>query len=203
VLAQPVSPAVGPLLYIGERRFRVAKSGSQPMSSPAEQTDKVDRAAQVDAAERRVTAFHEAGHAVVAMYLGRPVQRVTIQPNAIRLGLCEFKPGRGKAVKDWLEAEAIVMLGGLAAEARHTGQVCEEAALHDLRAVRALIAGRALGDRQADRLERRFLDKTDHILDQPGLWDAVTRIADELLLRTTISGRAAAHIYEDALSRVR
>jgi hypothetical protein len=191
-------------LYIDGRSLRVAASLSHPMLPPANQSDNAEHVARVAVAEqieRRVTAFHEAGHAVLALYLGRPVQRVTIQPNAMRLGLCEFKPGKGKAVKDWLETEALLMLGGLVAEARHTGRVCEASAMHDLRAVRALIGGRAHGDRQAERLERRFLDKVEHILDQPGVWDAVTRIADELLARITISGRAATHLYEDAVSR--
>jgi hypothetical protein len=37
-----------------------------------------------------ITAYHEAGHAVMALALGRPVHRVSIQPNEDRLGQCDF-----------------------------------------------------------------------------------------------------------------
>ncbi len=37
------------------------------------------------------TAYHEAGHAVIALTLGRNVQRVSILPNQLRLGQCELK----------------------------------------------------------------------------------------------------------------
>jgi ATP-dependent Zn protease len=147
------------------------------------------------------TAYHEAGHAVLALALGRPVQRVSIQPNHVRLGHCELKKGTFRPSHDALETEILFLLGGLAAEARHTGQYSWEGAAQDLRGVRSLTQARAGSERQVERLERRMLDKTEHILDQPGVWLAVTRIADELLRCTIISGRAARHLFDEAAAQ--
>jgi ATP-dependent Zn protease len=144
------------------------------------------------------TAYHEAGHAVMALALGRHVQRVSIQPNHLRLGRCELKKGAFRPAKDAIETEMLILLGGLAAEARHTGQYAYGGAAQDLRGVRTLAQMRASSPRQAERLERRMLDKTEHILDQPGVWLAAIRIAEELLRSTIISGRAARHLFDQA-----
>lgn len=150
----------------------------------------------IPSAEEIATAYHEAGHAVVALALGRPVQRVSIKPGERRLGHCEIRKGTFRPVRDALETEILILLGGPAAEARHSGQYGWESATLDLRGVRSLSQMRAASQKQVERLERRLLDKTEHLLDQPGIWDAVERIADELLRNTTISGRAARHLFE-------
>ena len=61
------------------------------------------------------------------------------------------------------------------------------------------IHGRAGNDRQAERLERRLLAKAEHLLDRPGHWRAVERLAAELLRQVEISGRQARHLYEECL----
>jgi ATP-dependent Zn protease len=144
------------------------------------------------------TAYHEAGHAVLAMALGRAVQRVSIEPNQLRLGMCELKKGKARGSEDAVETEILYLLGGLAAEARHTGEYCHEGAAQDLRMVRSLTRMRAASDKQIERLERRMLDKTEHLLNQRSNWLAVTLIAAELLRTPTISGRAARHFFEQA-----
>ena len=53
-------------------------------------------------------------------------------------------------------------------------------------------------DKGTIRHSRDLLDKTEYLLNQPGVWQAVERIAAELLQRTTISGRAARHLFEAA-----
>ena len=154
-------------------------------------------------ADQIATAYHEAGHAVVALCLGRPVQRVSILPNHIRLGQCEIQKGTFRASRDALETEILILLGGPAAEARVTGQFCVQGAAQDLRGVRKLIQRRASGEKQVDRLERRMLDKAEHLLGQSGIWLAIQKIAGELLIRTTISGRAARHLFDEALHESR
>ena len=95
------------------------------------------------------TAYHEAGHAVVALALDRPVHRVSVLPNRERLGQCEFGKGRFRPSEDALEREILIALAGFAAEARHTGNYGREEANRDLRYVRRLVlaaengAGRA------------------------------------------------------------
>src|SRR5271165_7141314 len=94
-----------------------------------------------------VTAYHEAGHAVLALALGRPVHQVSIEPTRMFLGICTF----GKAVirpsQDWLEREILIALGGIAAEARHTGAYAWDGAARDQQYVRRLAEQRA-GERR-------------------------------------------------------
>lgn len=143
------------------------------------------------------TAYHEAGHAVAALALGRPVAKVSVLSNRERLGACHFQKGVFRPSKDWVEQEIIISLAGLAAEARHTGEYARDAAERDLRYVRDLAVNRA-GPRQADRLERRLLAKTEYLLADDGNWRAVEAIAAELLARGEISGRAARHLFDQA-----
>jgi ATP-dependent Zn protease len=146
--------------------------------------------------DQTATAYHEAGHAVLALYLGRPVHRVSILPNQLRLGQVELTRGMARPPKDFVEDESIFLLAGMVAEARHTGAYSHGHAGADLRAVRELIATRAATERQAEKLERRFLDKTEYLLDDPALWMAVELLVAELLAKKTVSGRAAKHFYE-------
>ena len=83
-------------------------------------------------------AYHEAGHAVVALVLGRPVQRVTILAEGERLGTCEFGKAVFRPSEDWLEREALIALGGLAAEARWTGNYAMDGAAKDRQYVASL-----------------------------------------------------------------
>ena len=149
-------------------------------------------------ADQIATAYHEAGHAVMALFQGRPVQRVSILPNQLRLGQCEIQKGAFRPSRDVLETEILILLGGPAAEARVTGKFCYQGAAQDLRGVRKLVQRRATGEKQIERLERRMLDKAEHILGQAGVWLAIQRIAAELLQHTTISGRAARHHFDEA-----
>jgi ATP-dependent Zn protease len=143
----------------------------------------------------QATAYHEAGHAVVALALGRPVQRVSILPDRERLGHCEFKKGKFKPSEDWLEREILIALGGLAAEARFTGDYAWGGAARDHRYVHSLAVQRA-GERQAGRLTQRLLAKAEHLLAQESNWRAVELIAAELLEHGVISGRAAQHLFD-------
>lgn len=147
--------------------------------------------------EAEATAYHEAGHAVAALALDRPVVKVSIRPDRDRLGICFF----GKAVirpsEDWLEREVLIALAGMAAEARHTGAYDPAGAARDLRYARRLAVQRAGSERQAERLERRLLAKAEHLLDQSTHWPAVQRIAAELLRAVEISGRQARHLFEE------
>ena len=141
------------------------------------------------------TAYHEAGHAVVALALDRPVQRVSILPDRDLLGWCEFGKRVFRPSQDWLEREILIALAGLAAEARHTGDYAWDSAARDRQHVRRLATQRA-GERQAERLERRLLAKTENLLAKEGHWRAVELIAAELLRCGSISGRAARHLFE-------
>lgn len=173
-------------------------------------SQKLDMAAddQSDPVSLRLTAtaYHEAGHAVMALSLGRLIQKVTILPGKsqfgeLRLGVCEIRKGRSKASKDLLKDEVLILLAGMVAEARFTGQYCQQGATQDLRNIRRLLHNRASSENQLERLQRRLLDKTEHLLRDEGHAKAIELIARELIQKTTISGRAVRHFFEHAVKQ--
>ena len=149
----------------------------------------------MESPDDKAVAYHEAGHAVIALALGRPVHSVSVLPDRINLGTCEFQKGAGRPSKDWIEREILISLAGLAAEARHTGKYAWNGAGRDLQYVRRLTVERA-GERRAERLERRLLAKVEHLLAQKENWRAVELIVAELLRRGEVSGRAARHLFD-------
>ena len=148
-----------------------------------------------------MTAYHEAGHAVVAIVVGRPIQKVSIVPNRSRLGACELKKGRFQPSSDWLEDDVLIMFAGVAAEARLTGRYHWQGAEQDLRNIRRLTLSRAGDETRAEKLERRLLAKVEHLLNEDLTWRTVELIAAELLERETISGRSAMHIHNQTMAK--
>ena len=134
------------------------------------------------------TAYHEAGHAVIALVFERPVQKVSI-------GHCELRKGVSRASQDRLEADILILLAGVVAEAIHSGTYNWTGAAMDLQSVRRLAVMRS-GQGQADKLTRRLLAKTEHLLQQTRNWNAVEQIAAELIAKKSLSGRAARHYFE-------
>lgn len=143
------------------------------------------------------TAYHEAGHAVVAVLLGKAVHRVSVVPKWTWAGKCEFGPGQHKRAESWIEREVLVSLAGLAAEARHTGSYDRVGAARDLLFVRQTLRHRTTS-RGWERLERRMLSKVEAMLADDVAWNAVTRIAEALLQHGTISGRMVQHLVAEA-----
>ena len=70
--------------------------------------------------EKRATAFHEAGHALVAMFLPNadPLHKVTIIPRGRALGVTQQLPvdDRHTYSREYLEATIAVLMGGRVAE---------------------------------------------------------------------------------------
>src|SRR5262249_27518067 len=126
-----------------------------------------------------------------------PVANVSIRPSREFQGLCAFGKAVFRPSEDWLEREILISLAGAAAEARFRGTYDWDAADKDRQFVAELTAQRAGGTRQAQRLERRLLAKAEHLLAQEGNWEAVERLAAELLRVEEISGRAARHLFEE------
>ena len=152
------------------------------------------------------TAWHEAGHALVASIVGRPIQKVTVSPaqlqtGGVRLGAVKFQKGRSKSTNDWLEDEVLILLAGMVAESKFTGQYCSASARLDLRAARNLMNQRAATERQMEKLERRLLDKVEHLLEQSHHEAALKMIVDELLKKQTIKGRTVKHFLNQALQQ--
>jgi ATP-dependent Zn protease len=155
---------------------------------------------------RMATAFHEAGHAVMALTLGRIVHKVSIVPGrsqfgGTRLGVCQMQNGRSAASKNLLEDEVLILFAGMVAEAHFTGDYCELGASQDLRQVERLLCDRSSSQSQYERRRRRMLDKTAHLLGDQSHSAAIETIARELMEKTTISGRAVRHHFNQAMNQ--
>lgn len=149
------------------------------------------------------TAWHEAGHAVMAVSLGRSIEKVTISPARLqtggsRLGICRIQKGRSRKSNDRLEDDVMILLAGMVAESRVTGRYCADGAAQDLAFVERLLSDRARNERQLERLTKRILDKTEHVLAEETHAEAIKLVADELVRKVTISGRAVRHFFEQA-----
>ena len=153
------------------------------------------------------TAYHEAGHAVMAVVLGRTVEKVTVCPAELqtgggRLGACKIQKGRRGTSNDQVEDDLLVLLAGMAAERQFTEQYCRIGAAQDLMIARRLLRRRAGSERQLERLEKRLLDKTEHLLNGDTCRLAIRLIVQDLLAKETISGRAVKHHFDQAVRQV-
>jgi cell division protease FtsH len=77
--------------------------------------------------EKKITAYHEAGHALVASFEEHtdPLHKVTIIPRGRALGLTQQLPMEDKYTysKEYIEAELAVMMGGRLAEEVCLGRI--------------------------------------------------------------------------------
>ncbi|EPJ31169.1 ATP-dependent metallopeptidase HflB family protein [Chlamydia psittaci 06-1683] len=98
----------------------------------AEARDKVlygkeRRSLEMDAEERKTTAYHESGHAVVGLCVQHadPVDKVTIIPRGLSLGATHFLPEKNKLSywKKELFDQLAVLMGGRAAEDIFLGDI--------------------------------------------------------------------------------
>ena len=143
----------------------------------------------------------------MALALGRPIQKVTISPAQLqtggsRLGACRIQNRRLKASKDWLEDDVLILVAGMVAESHFTAQYCRPGAAQDLRAAKRLLSNRATSERQLERLESRLLQKAERLLGDQGRAKAIASIAQALLEKETLSGRAVRHLFEQAMQQV-
>ncbi len=176
-------------------------------TSEAANTEQRSRESVSDAVDSATaTAFHEAGHAVVAFSFGCQIKKVTITPGhdwlgQYRLGLCELQQGRSANARNRLDEQIVILFAGMVAEAHFMGRSCEHAASDDLRVIRRLLCDRAGSEKQHEKLHRRLLARTEHLMEDDGIELAVKMIADELLQKQTISGRAVRHFYDQAMQQ--
>lgn len=149
--------------------------------------------------EEIATAYHEAGHAIVALSFGRTVVKISIVRNTLRLGQVQLGNARQRNANDFLDQEVMILLAGIASEAKHTGFYNWGGAEQDLMAVKRIVRNRVATEKQMDRLQQRLLDKTEYVLELPGNWEAVERVVLELVQHRSISGRAARHILDECV----
>lgn len=85
------------------------------------------RSLEMDENEKRTTAYHESGHAVVGLIVksGDPIDKVTIIPRGISLGATFFLPTKNRVSywKNELYDQLAVLMGGRVAEEIFVGDV--------------------------------------------------------------------------------
>lgn len=95
---------------------------------------------ELDQNEKRTTAYHESGHAIVALFVkcADPVDKVTIIPRGLSLGATHFMPKKNR-VSYWkkeLIDQLAVLLGGRAAEEVFVGDMSSGAQMDITQATR-------------------------------------------------------------------
>lgn len=112
---------------LNEAALLAARKGRSAVTAQdaAEACDKVRygkerRSLEVDQNEKKTTAYHEAGHAVVALAVKHsdPVDKVTIIPRGLSLGATHFMPKKNR-LSYWRREvldQLAVLMGGRAAE---------------------------------------------------------------------------------------
>ncbi len=132
---------------VNEAALAAARAGKQTIGAREfeEATDKVllgvRRGILLDPDERRVVAYHEAGHAIVAASTpgADPIQKVSIIPRDRALGITQLAPvdDRHNYSRSYLLGRLAIMLGGRAAEEIALGEITTGAE-SDLKEVRRL-----------------------------------------------------------------
>ncbi|MBA2369603.1 MAG: ATP-dependent zinc metalloprotease FtsH [Candidatus Protochlamydia sp.] len=112
---------------LNEAALLAARKGRTAVTSQEtiEARDKVlygkeRRSLEIDENEKKTTAYHESGHAVVGLVVksGDPIDKVTIIPRGISLGSTMFLPKKNRVSywKNELHDQLAVLMGGRVAE---------------------------------------------------------------------------------------
>lgn len=134
---------------LNESALLAARKGRSAVTAQdvAEACDKVRygkerRSLEIDLAEQKTTAYHESGHAVVALVVKHadPVDKVTIIPRGMSLGATHFMPKKNRLSywrKEILDQLAVLM-GGRAAEEIFVGDMSSGAQMDISQATRLI-----------------------------------------------------------------
>jgi hypothetical protein len=158
------------------------------------------------------TAYHEAGHVVATLALGRAVRRVTIVPDAEQdsLGHCQ-----GTAEGNWFhpnyncdartrartEQRIMITLAGAVAERHFSSRHNSVGGSFD-QAKAADLSLRFCGSsKEAEAYLGWLLVRTELLITHPVYWPAVEALAGALFAEKTLSGKQARAIYHAAMSK--
>lgn len=142
-----------------------------------------------------IVAYHEAGHALMALLLGGEVRRITLEPDSdelpLREGDTEVAWRRSRYSEREFAANAVqVCLAGPVAEMLYTGDPFHPAMVAEWSSdwQEAWQAAARLHVHQRPRLE--YLEQTSirlyHLLDREDVWAALAALADNLLAYETL-----------------
>ena len=144
-----------------------------------------------------LTAYHEAGHAFVAVFVGACVQSVSIEPDdddgPDRYGDTVVEWDHGRFTKRQLvEKSILVALAGPMAEAIHRGEVYHPGVVPEWAADWRIAWNTAEGLRLSDRARLDFLEQAAmqayRLMNRDDMWAAVAGIVDHLLAHERLEG---------------
>ncbi|MEY4176504.1 MAG: ATP-dependent zinc metalloprotease FtsH [Planctomycetota bacterium] len=151
--------------------------------------------APLEDSEETLSAYHESGHAVIAVFLGGRVLSVTISPDndgelAPRFGDTRIAWPKRLSLRERCERSVLVALAGPVAERIyreepfHPGMVAEWA--EDWRVAWEAAATLASDERKRLRFLEATAVKLDEWLRREAMWAAVAALADELSAHETL-----------------
>jgi ATP-dependent Zn protease len=157
----------------------------------------------------KATAYHEAGHAVMAIHLKRAIRYVTIEPTDDSLGhilntpMPKFDPDDEIEPKDFrlVEREILVCLAGGAAEYRLTGRRNHRGAAGDDRNALDLASAVYGSDDVAAKYLEFMYARVRQLIESPPLWIRVEGLAAALLTHKRLNARQAKDAYIEALQQ--
>ncbi len=155
--------------------------------------------------ECEATAFHEAGHAIVASYLGFPVSRLTIIPDDTTDGMSEYlNPLQGLDLEfdesdDALrrkECAVMIWLAGSIAQCLWDSESLNpHHSLPDYKQAVDIATSIHVPEHDPERYIEQLNAETKKIL--MNRWSVVERLARKLLTCTTMSGEEVAAVLSE------
>ena len=137
-----------------------------------------------------VTAWHEAGHATMAVLAGGVIERVTIEPpdddGLNRYGDTVTR-WSGQSQTQYLMSEIRVSLAGPIAEMIHTGfhEAIDSVPEWQADWLRAKEAAKPFGQK-ADQILKQTETEIFELFEQPNMWACIGAITDDLLAFETL-----------------
>lgn len=160
---------------------------------------------------RLSVAFHEAGHATMAVSLGVPFRSITIQADQDYVGLVQFyKHPRWtnealecysqRRTEEWLENQTLICLAGQIAHTIHAGRHLAHyrSSKDNEDAVECAIKYCGSGERATAWLSWMFIRARD-LMEQKHVWRAVDALVKVLMVRQTLPGKEAEAIVSSAM----
>lgn len=162
-----------------------------------------------DAIER--AAYHEAGHAIAAIWHEIELDRVTVVPESGTLGYVEhgFSGLAGlEADREKLEAQALIALAGAACEAHHFGRGREvdwnaDDYRHDAVQASAVLQSLSAHDDEGAAYFDWIKERAMSLVAMPRFVEAADALAEALIERRELTGEQASKLVYDTWKSMR
>lgn len=162
--------------------------------------------------QRQRTAYHEAGHAVMRLQLGRRPTRASIKPRAADNSLghvahlgtkldVDWIDPRDWRLQRWAETEIMVAMAGGEAERIYSGRCYHAGCAADSRRVSEIVLRtEGLNDRRQLAFVTWLREKTRDRLGNSLVWLRVEAVAAALMQRETLTGAEIRQVCEEPKS---